>query len=478
MTTRSRSSWWRKSGIALASIVFMGVTGTVYDSDGCRYMSTSSKSSTHTISGYTDAWYYQYVCAYQQSQDAHVQAALGCTSVSSTSSFTDGCGVNWYPFTITFTLNSGSSYWFKDNGPEYTRVQLKTNYGVVIHTFTDDGTSGPSNYSNTCFRSFFLENGAQAPITFYYGSVPTGRACGINAGQCIGGSYNGWSCTSDSNCPNGYCWDEADPAGCPFTCNEKEGCDFTYGVQKDLFYDYSSRVNSSSQLTSYTRFDQYGATSGSGVPSGDWYYGTETGTCSGGTNPGALCTSNNYCYGGGYCSAYYVVMRRDYVTSDSLKIRRGQNRRNVMTEAWAKTTNIDANHREFGLVSHFYDADNYFVFMVREYGGDYARLQRYRNGSYGTIAYSYPALNLTSWNKLGFLVRDNGSYTTRGFQPNGTCRMIGYVNDYAVVSTSSTDCLRAPYGQFGLFSYYMRDSQFWNLQAYPCVSGQDKCQTY
>ncbi len=428
------------AGLALAGFILAGFMGAV-DCDGSRFRSVASKTASVTVTGYADSASY-IVCAYQQTKDGPLLSSpRACVYPNAANYSDDGCGVRWYSFSMTFSLLGTDTYWFTGSGNSvFTRVLISRNVsGGALFTATGDFSEGPAN-GTACWRSQIAENAALAPLTYYLGSVPDEM-------ECSGGV-------------NSY-------AGCPFTCNLARGCDEAYGVTQNDFFNYSHRVNTSYQDTSQTRFDHFGPNSTAGTPAGDWGYQYESGVCMGGPYNGWACEGSGNC--GGYdCNNYWVVMRRNAFTFDSLNIRRGQSRRNVQVESWVKTKYADANHREIGVVGRYYDLNNYFVFMVREYGGDLARIHRYVGGGYQTVAGpTYPALNLTGWNRLGLKIVDHGSYVNNRWVPSGYCAMSGIVNSSTVVSTSSTACNNAPYGKYGVFTYYMNDAQFWDLDAYP-----------
>ncbi len=431
-------------GLGAVSLLLMGFVGYIDESDGagCRYAGVDSRMQTVTLNGFTDTLTSVTVCAYQQRKDG-ILSVRDCENPSSTGTFTDGCGVVWYPFTLSFPLIGSDTYWGRANGPEFTKVYFMSNLGS-LHTATHDFDDGPSD-ATTCLRSRHAENGAIAPITYFNGTIPADYVC-----------HEG----------------EDSFAGCPFACSLTTGCDSQYGVTRNEFYNASHRTNSSSQDTSKTRFDAYGANAASGVPAGTWDYLDESGTCVGGVNNGLLCDNESYCTGG-YCSNYYILMRRNALTGDALNVRRGENRRNSLTKAWVKNKYVTSSHQEIGITSRFYDADNYFVFMVREYGGDAAWIHKFVGGAFSVVAVTYPSVSINNtWAQLGFEVRDNGSYNSSNkFIPNGTCVAKGYLNGAVVVSTSSTDCSFAPTGRYGTYSYYNSSAQFWDLLAFACDSG-------
>ncbi len=427
-------------GWGVAAVVLSGFLG-VADCGTSRYRSVSGRTQTVSIVGWDDQYAYYPVCAYQQHKDATMSSPIGCAWPS----YNDrqySCGTYWYPFTITVPLLGSDDHWFKDQGgPEYARVLLSRG-GQGLYTASGDESYGPSDAS-ACFRSRIFTNTAVAPLTYFNGPVPTELLCS-GAQRSV--------------------------AGCPFTCTNSEGCDASYGRTQNEFYDYAHRVNLDYQDTSKTLYDHYGPTAASGPPSGDWGYAYESGTCVGGSYNGWKCDTSANCPGG-YCNQYWQVMRRSGFTYDSLNVRRGESRRSSQVEAWVKMKYADYNNQEIGLVSRWYDANNYFVFMVREIGGDLARLHRYNGGVVQTVAGpNYTPLDLTYWNRLAFKVVDLGSYVQGGFAPNGNCAMSGLVNGSTVVSTGSTPCGNAPYGNYGVFSYYNSSPQFWDLDALACSS--------
>ncbi len=435
--------------LASTSLLLAGLVGGV-DCQESRFRSVSSRTQTVTIDGFADAWWGVSVCAYQQSASGAALAyPLGCAMPDYNSpSDPDACGVVWYPFVLNVTLLGANDFWFKDSGPEYTRVLVSRNVSNgAFFTASGDFNYGPSD-GGTCWRSAMRENASIQPLTFFNGVVPSDLDC--------------TSATKSF-------------AGCPFTCNLPNGCDANYGNTANEFWTSGFRTNSSGQDTSQTRFDHYGANSASGPPSGGWSYQMESGTCIGGSYNGYKCENAGNCPGGS-CNNFYMTMRRNYFTTDSLNVWRGENRRNTKINAYVKMKYADANNREIGLVGRWRDADNYFVFMVREYGGDYARLQRRSGGAYGTLATATPSLNLLSWTRLGLKITDQGSYVNSAFVPNGNCYVAGYVFGSLVVSNPSTSCSQNPYGNYGVFSYYSSSAQFWDLDASVCVPGSTlKC---
>ncbi len=435
---------WIVLGLASASLL-MGAVGAV-DCSESRFRSVATRASTVTIEGYVDRYLGVTVCAYQQSVSGGALGyVLGCTSPNANEpTDPDSCGVVWYPYAITVTLNGNNDFWFRDRGPEYTRVLVSQNVtNGTFFTATDDFYDGPSD-SSTCWRSMLRENASIQPLTYFNGAVPSDLDC--------------------SSATRSF-------AGCPFTCNLPNGCDASYANTSNEFWSSIYRTNTSGQDTSQTRFDHYGATSAAGTPAGNWGYAMENGICVGGSNPGVKCDADATCLGGGNCNNYYMVMRRNTYGVESLNVRRGENRRNTKLTAYVKMKYADINNREIGLVGRWFDEDNYFVFMVREYGGDYARLQRRAAGTYLTLATATPSLNLLSWTKLGFKIIDMGSYVNSTFVPNGNCYLAGYVGSSLVVSNSSTGCSQNPQGNYGVYSNYNSSAQFWDLDAYVCVPG-------
>ncbi len=412
-------------GLVVASALLMGFVGGVTDCPGFentqrRFRAVGTRTETVTISGFADSYGYL-VCAYQQTRDAGVWATLGCVYPTSSSSGTDNCNVNWYAYTLTVPLLGGNRYWFGQHNPatasarEYTTVSVNANGGQGgLFTFTGDAASGPMDTS-ACYRSQASENGAISPITFYLGGVPPERDCATGAN-----SYD----------------------GCPFTCNLPLGCDTSYSQTQNEFYNSGYRSNRDGQSTALTRFDHYGANASAGTPSGDWSYQWE--------NQGS-----------------YIVMHRGTYSADSLNIRRGENRRNTRVEAYIKMAAANSYNQQLGLINRHYDANNYFAFMLHEYPYDAVRLHAYQNGSWVNLATTYPVLNLLTWNRVGFVVQDRGSYTASGFAPNGYCYLGGLVNGSTVVSMSNTYCGFAPTGRYGVFSWYHMSPQFCDLDAFP-----------
>ncbi len=437
-------SWSRGSGVVAFSalaVLLVGFVGTT-ECGNSRYRSVSGRTSTVSIAGYDDqSWYYP-ICAYQQSRDPNVSAVLGCVWPNY-NGMTDGCNVTWYDFSLTVTLLGGDNYWFKDGAsPEYAKVYVtRSSSGGGLYTTTGDEGSGPSN-GNACSRSRIQTNASVTPIVYYNGAVP-----------------------ADLNCASG----SRSYAGCPFTCTLPEGCDPNYGNRQNEFNAPGYRVNVDGQATSATLFDHFGVNSANPAQGNGWTYQLESGTCSWYGNP---CSSQYDCwdyYWGETCDSYWTVLRRNDFTYDSLSVRRGENRRNSMVEAYVKMRTSDYYNREIGLVSRFYNADNYFAFMVRQYGGNYARLQGYINGNFQTVGLpTVPSLDLTYWNRMGFKIIDQGSYVQGAFVPNGNCFMAGSMNGQDIVAVSSWYCGNAPNGKYGVFSYYNQSPQFWDLDAAPC----------
>ncbi len=408
--------------LALGSALLAGYTGGITSCPGFentqrRFRSVANRTDQVTISGYVDQSSGT-ICAYQQTKDGSLSAPLACASPVSNQG-NDGCGVYWYDFALNFSLLGDDNNWFGQHNPtqgayEYTRVIVKSGADTFF-SFTGDEAFGPSD-SSSCYRSRARENGAMAPITFYRGGVPAER-----------------DCASGENSHD----------GCPFTCNLPYGCDVSYGISHNPFSEAAYRANYEGQTTALTRFDHYGANSSYSPPTGNWSYQWESGA-----------------------SPQYIVMRRNNYTSDSLNIRRGERRRNSYVSAWVKAQYVDGNNTQLGVISRFHDNNNYFTFMVLETGGDLARIQRFAAGYWLSLATSYPSFNLLSWTKLGFTMRDRGTYGPTGFTPDGNCSAVGAINDAVVVSLSSTPCSFAPHGGYGVFSYYHSSAQFWNLDAY------------
>ncbi len=440
MAGAKRGGLGRVVGLGLPSLLLMGFAGGVYDFNGCRYVTTSSRTAPVAFTGFVDAPTGVTICAYQQSRFPDLVAVLGCVTPSTTASGTDACGVSWYPFNMTLTPLVNGRYWARDNGPEFTKLVLARTQGGGLHIGTKDFAEGPSD-DTTCWRSRMAENSAQTAITIFNGALPARLDCD--------GATRAYE-------------------GCPFTCNLPGGCDTSYGRTQNSFALSSHRVNSSGQATSQTRFDPYGATTASGVPAGAWTYQLESGVCTGGLFPGNKCDSAGDCTGG-FCNRFYTVMRRNSYTADAINLRRGEMRRNNKVVSYVKMKYVDVNNREIGVVNRFFNADNYFAFVVREYGGDYAKIHRYQNGVYTNLVSATPSLTLTSWTQLGFELRDNGAYQDAAFVPNGTCVAKASVNGSTVLNLASTPCSFAPYGRYGVFSFYNSNAQFLNLDAVPCI---------
>ncbi len=430
-------------GLATTALLLAGFTG-VTECGNSRYRSVSGRTSVVTISGWDDQTWYYPICAYQQSRDPNVSAVLGCVWPN-WEGMTDGCNVTWYDFTMNVTLLGGDDYWFKDGAtPEYAKVFVtRSSSGGGLYTTTGDESSGPSSGA-ACGRSRIKTNASMTPLVYYNGSVPSDRNC------------------NSSN--RAY-------AGCPFTCTLPEGCDPNYGNRQSEFNAAPFRTNYDGQATSATLFDHLGMNGATPAPGNAWSYQLESGTCSWYGNP---CSSQYDCwdyYWGETCNSYWTVLRRNDFTGDSLSVRRGENRRNSLVEAYVKMRTSDYYNREIGLVSRFYNPDNYFVFMVRQYGGNYARIQGYTNGYFQTVGLpTVPSFDLTYWNRLGFKITDQGSYVNAAFVPNGYCYMEGRVNGASVNAVSSWYCGNAPYGKYGVFSYYNQSPQFWDLDASACNS--------
>ncbi len=435
-----RAVSWRLGVLAAAacSMAFMG-----HVEGGGRFRSVAGRASVVTITAYSsEPAPPGLVCAYQQSK-RNGNSVLARASPQTQTPMLDVCGTNWYPVTLNVQLLSNDEYWFQDSGPEYTHVFVSApNAGWGLHTATADEAMGPSD-ATTCLVSRTPENRAIQPLTYFNGAVPADL-------DCSGASRSF--------------------AGCPFTCNLPQGCDQQYGKTLDRYYEPSFRQNSMGQSTALTRYDHYGYNAAVGPPGVDWSYLLETGSCQGGSMNGQPCDSGQECPGGSCINQQYTVMRRNAYTIDSLNIRRGENRRNLRASAWVKNKYSDVNNRMLGIVGRWYNADNYFLFLVEEYGGDYGRLSRYVGGVYQTVvAPTQASFNLMTWTRLSFSIRDNGSYTDAKFVPNGTCAMTGYVSGNSVVTTSSTDCSNAPYGGYGVFSYANQNAQFRELSANGCT---------
>ncbi len=414
--------------LGLAAALLAGYTGGITSCPGFentqrRYRSVTNRTDQVTISGYADST--ATICVYQQTKDSGLSAPLACAAPT-TNEGTDGCNVAWYGYSLTFSLLGNDSNWFGQHNPsqggyEFTRVLAKSGSDTLF-SFTGDETAGPSDGS-TCYRSRARENGSMMPITFYRGGVPAERDC--SSGE---NSYD----------------------GCPFTCNLPYGCDTSYGTSFNWFFDQPYRVNYDGQSTALTRFDHYGYSSTWSVPPGDWTYQSESAVWP------------NF--------PWYTVMRRNNYTSDSLNIKRGEKRRNSYVTAYAKSAAVNSSNQQMGLISRFYNNDNYFTFMVLEYGGDIARIQKVQAGYWESLVTAWPSFNMVNnWTKLGFTVKDRGSFGPTGFVPNGYCNARGAINDVLVVQASSTPCNWAPYGNYGVFSYYHSSPQFYNLDAYPAT---------
>ncbi len=435
-------------GLGAASVVLSGAAGMFYVNNGAgsRYSSVPYRNSTPSFWGYSDVST-DPACVYQQKKDS-TMAVLACGYPDTQFGYTDACGVTWYPYNFWVSLNAGDDYWFGTHDPaagkyEYTQIFVSRNSsssGLV--TFPDDWQSGRSKYPSTCFRSLLKTNGSVTPIILFRGGMPAGQSCS--------GSVRSF-------------------AACPSTCSLPSGCDFSLGSTQDEFYLASRRVNSSNQDTSQTEFDHYAGLSGY-TPGGNWYYGWESRACVGGTYNGLACTQNYNC-AGGYCgAANYVVLRRDtYSGLDSLQIRRGESRRNVRIEAWSKNTGSGYYYRYTGLIGRFYNNDNYFAFRLTEYGSDSAWIDRVSTTiGHQTVAISYPSFNMNNnWTRLGFDIKDRGSYVDAGFVPSGNCYVAGLINGNPVVSAASTPCSFAPTGRSGVYNNASYGSQFWDLDATP-----------
>ncbi len=427
MAREASSRAWRHVslvGLGMTSVMLMGFDGAVSTWPGTantqqRFRTVPNRNATVTVSGYADSTAYQ-ICSHQQTRDPNVWATIGCVYPTTAGTRVDACGVTWYPYTMSVALLTDQKYWFGKHHPakgvnEFTRVSVNANFGGGgLVTFTGDAASGPMDAS-ACWRSQARENGAKSAITFYRGNMPPERECTAGANSID---------------------------GCPFTCNLALGCDSSYGGTQNEFYNSSYRVNADGQTTALTRFDAYGPNSAYGVPGGDWFYEYDGATG-------------------------YYLMRRWVWSADSLNIRRGENRRNSRVQAWMKQDWVNQYNQQVGLVSRFYNADNYFVFLLWEHGGDGARIHVYNNGNYVPLATTYPSLNLLTWNRIAFDVQDRGTWQASGFLPNGNCRLAGLVNGTEVVSVSNTACLHAPFGRYGIFTWLNQSSGFWDLDASP-----------
>ncbi len=441
--------WVRRGGagvlVVASSLLLTSAVGAV-DCGVSRFRSVSGRGSAITIQG-NDSQYASYpICAFQQTKDPNYSVSLGCVWPT-TSNPTNDCGLTYYPFTLNVTLLTDDRHWFKDAaGPEYTRVFVtRSSSAGGLATASGDEVLGPSD-GQTCFRSRTYSNTSVAPLVYFNGGVP-----------------------ADLNCssPN------RSFAGCPFSCSLPEGCDASYGNTQNEFTLTGYRVNFDGQDTSQTIFDHYGATSAAGAPAGNWGYLDESGICVGGPWPGAKCDTDGQCTmrgNPGTCNNTFVVMRRNSYTADSLNIRRGENRRNSLVDGNVKLKLIDANNREIGLISRWVNADNYMAFVVREYGGDYVRMHRYHGGVYALLGSATPSINLLSWTRIGFKVRDNGSYVDGGFVPNGYCWMQGTVAGLVTLTLTNAYCAPTPYGNYGVFSAYNSSAQFYDLDAVSCTA--------
>ncbi len=413
---------------------------------GSRYGSVSTRTSTFYLNGYAENLA-EPVCIYQQKSDS-TMVVLACVYPTSVMPNVDACGVTWYYFSASLTLNANDAYWFGQHNPaagKYENAQLfvtRNTSNSGLYTGTDDWQGGPSKWGPTCWRSVFNTNASVSPITVFRGGEP-----------------------SDLNCAGA----SRSYAGCPFLCNLPSGCDSMNGARQAEFTQASYRLNSSLQDTSQTQWELRGLSSTSGTVTGAWVYGPETGQCMGGTNHNGACTQNAECPGGGYCNTIYQVMRRDVLNAWVSNIKRGETWRNVRIEAYAKNHTTGTQYRDLGLIGRYYNADNYFLFKVTEYGGDAAGLYRVMNGTMLILTpTTFPALTLVNnWTRLGFDIQDNGSYVNAGFVPNGTCALTGRVGGASVVSVASTDCSFAPVGSNGIYHYYNRGAQFFDLDATP-----------
>ncbi len=396
------------AGFGMMAAMLMGAgSGAVLYGNGAagsRYTQVATRGTAYTFAGYAENPS-EPICAFQQKKDSSM-APIGCFYATQTP-YTDACGVTWYWFSVNLNLLTSNDYWFGQHNPaigKYENAQVYLTRNVSnsgLYTVTDDWWSGPTEYGPTCFRAMFPLDGAVTAMTIYNGGRPGGVAC---------------SGTSRSK------------AGCPFTCNLSTGCDQLYGPHEYEFYNSLFRTNSSGQDTSQIEYDHYGFSSAMGTPPGDWYYGWDS-------------------------TFTYIVMRRDAVTAESMNIRRGESRRNVMIEAYARNTT--STWSELGLVGRWTNRDRYFVFRVMEYPSDTAQLHRQWDGVYLSITPdthpSFDAVN--SWVRLGLEIRDRGSYVNGGFVPDSQCSVQGFINGVNVIGTSPTGCsMFAPTGGYGVFS--------------------------
>ncbi len=434
--------------VLASSFLLAGFTGYAELSGSGRHKSVASRTAAVTIAGWDDQYASHSICVYQQTRDANYMATLGCAWPSLATAYTDSCGRTFYYYYLNLTLLGNDKYWSKDGGTaEMTRLYAaRSGSGGGILTRTADLSLGPAD-SSSCLRSYYATNGSVTPITVYNGAVPADLACSGSGDRSF--------------------------AGCPFSCTMNEGCDALYGMRQNEYYDAAYRVNLDSQSTATTLYDHYGFNGAAGTPPTSWTYQLEHGICPGGSNAGAVCEIDGNCPGS-YCNNGWTVLRRNAVTGDSLNIRRGERRRDSFVEAWVKQKYVDADHLEIGLVSRFYSNNNYFVFVAQEYGGDQARIHKVDNAVYYVVGSATPALNLLSWTRLGFKVRDIGSYQLDNFVPSGNCEAVGYVSGAAAVNVASTPCAFAPYGLYGVQSYYNGNAEFWDLDAYVC-NGSGTC---
>ncbi len=497
MTARHAVSWSAVLGITSWSIFLMGFAGGV-DRDQARYRSVAKRDSRVTITGFADTHSGITICAYQQSVAGGALAnPLGCGHPRVADAFPpDACGVTWYPFTLDVELLSNDDFWFRDNGPDYTRVLISRNVsGGTLFTATGDFDKGPSDAS-TCARSRLRDNASIQPLTFFNGSIPDDLQCNDSGytrpGRSIKARGRGpfWPPPpfADGTPPSAQAeaalsrlkrqppWG-GEPvgsvnsfAGCPFTCNLPSGCDANYGNTKDEYSLTTFRTNSSGQDTSKTRYDRYGENTASGVPAGEWGYQLESGTCDGGFNDGNVCETDGECPAGS-CDNGFTVMRRNDLTGPSINLRRGESRRNLRLGTFAKMKGSGSDNQQVGLVARFFDADNYFAFVVTEYPSDQARIVRYSSGAPATLAWGRPVLDLTRWTRLTFKIIDNGDFVNSGFVPDGSCQMSGSVNGSSGAAISSTPCGNAPYGNYGVFSNQSSSAQFFDLDADLCGPG-------
>ncbi len=437
--------------LAAVSFVLTGYTGWV--TEPSRFSSTPNRKHTMTLTGIADSSS-ELVCAYQQTnQGPSLAAPLGC-DYPRKQAFVDSAGVTWWSFEFNVKLLESDEFWFGQDNPsaaifEFARVLVtRPVQNGALYTATLDLAEGPSDIRFTGYRSMISENAARVPLTIFKVGMPSELEC-----------------TKPGNVPDsrrrGRGTALLSYAGCPYTCSLQRGCDQGYGDLQDNFYQSQTRVDSSGNSTALTRFEHDGE-------GADWTYQPESGTCWGGRFSGAACEDDDACGQEGACVKLYTVLRRNADTGDSLKLRRGAQRRNARVEAWARMSYAtpNAQNQEIGLVQRYLDGDNYFAFVVREYGGDKARIHQKRAGKYGVLAAANAAMRLNSWSRLGFEVTDNGSYVEASFIPNGRCRMGGYIDEDTVVTANGVPCAFAPHGKYGVFSAHAETAQFWDLDAF------------